>query len=85
VTDPVITDATTGNAMRFTIVLGVGEWLTIDTDNHRVLGNGEESATRRSTFRGDWLGLPPGPSTVRFSGVDGAGSNLSAAWRHTDI
>lgn len=85
VTDPVILNADTGQAMRFAITLSPGEWLTVDTGTHQVLGNGDPAASRRNTFHGDWFGLPPGPSTIRFTGSSGAGSTLSAFWRDTWI
>jgi hypothetical protein len=85
VVDPAIVDATTGQAMRFAITINPGEWLTIDTHTHRVLGNGDPQANRRVTFHGDWFGLEPGTTPVRFAGASGAGSTLSASWRDTDI
>lgn len=85
VVDPVIVDTATGRAMRFALTIGPGEWLTIDTDTHEVLGNGDPDASRRNAFHGDWFGLAPGNNTVRYSGAFGVGSTLSAQWRHTDI
>lgn len=85
VTEPVIVNADTGQAMRFAITLGAGEWLTVDTGTHEVLGNGDPNASRRNTFHGDWFGLAPGSTTVRFNGASGAGSTLSASWRSTWI
>jgi hypothetical protein len=86
VVDPVIVDAATGRAMRFKITINPGEWLTVDPRNHRVLGNGDPQASRRSTFHGDWFGIGPSTSTtVRYTGASGVGSTLSATWRDTDI
>lgn len=86
VTDPVIINTTTDQAMRFNLTLAAGEWLTVDTSNHLVLANGDPNAARRSAFYGDWFGLAPASTTtIRFSGATGAGSNLSATWHHTDI
>lgn len=85
VVDPVIVNADTGQAMRFALTIQPGEWLTINTGTHEVLGNGDVNASRRNTFHGDWFGLAPGNNTVRYSGAFGVGSTLSAQWRHTDI
>ncbi|MFC5676076.1 phage distal tail protein [Aeromicrobium endophyticum] len=86
VVDPVIVEAATGRAMRFKLTINPGDWVTIDTRNHLVLGNGEPGASRRSSFYGDWLSLEPGASkTIRYAGASGDGSTLSAAWRMTDI
>lgn len=85
VTDPVILNADTGEAMRFAITLGPGEWLTVDTGSHQVLGNGDPAASRRNTFYGTWFGLAPGANTVRFTGSSGAGSTLSVSYRDTWI
>lgn len=85
VVDPVIVDAATGRAMRFALTISPGEWLTIDTRTHEVLGNGDPGAPRRAAFHGDWFGLEPGNNTIRFTGASGAGSTLSASWRDTDI
>jgi hypothetical protein len=85
VVDPAIVNASTGQAMRFAITLGVGEWLTVNTGTHQVLGNGDVNASRRNVFHGDWFGLAPGANTVRFIGASGVGSTLSASWRDTWI
>jgi hypothetical protein len=85
VVDPVIVNNATGKSMRFAITLGAGEWLTVDTHTHQVLGNGDVNASRRNTFHGDWFGLAPGANTVRFIGASGVGSTLSASWRDTWI
>lgn len=85
VAEPVIVNADTGQSMHFSITLGPGEWLTVDTGSHEVLGNGDPNASRRNVFHGDWFGLAPGSTTVRFNGASGVGSTLSASWRSTWI
>lgn len=68
---PSIVNVDTGAAMNFDITLGDGEWLTVDTGSHEVLGNGDQAASRRSTFYGTWWGLPAGGTNVRFLGESG--------------
>lgn len=87
VSNPLILNTTTGEAMRLDIELAAGQWVTVDTSTHQVLADGDPSATRRNAFWGDWFGLPPGASTtVRFGGdTAGVGAQLSATFRETWI
>lgn len=86
VVNPSIVNADNGAAMNFDITLGAGEWLTVDTSSHEVLGNGEVAASRRTTFYGDWWGLAAGATNVRFLGQSGgSGASLSYAYYDTSI
>lgn len=86
VVQPVIQNDSTGQAMRLDLSLVDGEWLTVNTDTHQVLGNGQTGAPRRDKFWGDWFGLPPGPTSLRFLGASaGPGALLTATWPHAWI
>jgi hypothetical protein len=86
VTEPSIVNADTGQAMNFDIALAAGESLHVNTATHQVLANGEQAASRRSTFHGDWFGLRPGANNIRFNGSSGrAGARLSVTYQHTGI
>jgi hypothetical protein len=81
VTDPIVTHEETGRLMRFGITLGVGQRLTIDTLRHRVLLG---TADRSNTRTGDWLTLPPGPSTIRYlAATNDPASTCTVRWRDT--
>lgn len=86
VVNPAIVNADTGEALRFDLTLAAGEWLTVDTGSHRVLANGDPGASRRTTFYGDWWGLLPGRTAVRFVGESGGpGAQLSVTYKDTWI
>lgn len=86
VTNPSIVNVSTGQVMHVDVVLEAGQWLTVDTGSHQVLADGDENASRRNLFWGDWFGLVPGASTIRFGGDSaGSGAQLSASWRDTYI
>lgn len=50
--------------MSLNLTLDVGEFVDIDSDKRSVLLGG--TATRLSTFEGDWLSVPPGSTDIRF-------------------
>lgn len=84
VTNPIIFNNTTSNAMRFTIVLGAADTLTIDTGNRTVYLNGNQN--RRNTLTTpDWFLLEPGVNSITYAGLSGTGSTLNiqfrSAWR----
>ena len=81
VTDPIVMHEESGRFMRFGITLGVGQRLTIDTLRHRVLLG---TADRGNTRTGDWLTLPPGPSTIRYlAATNDPASTCTVRWRDT--
>lgn len=79
-TNPSIENVATGERLEFTITLGSGEWLDIDTDARTVLLGG--TASRYSTLtRADWFDLAPGTTELKFRAVTGTSAQLTATWR----
>lgn len=86
VVNPRIVNTVTGEQMTVSITLLAGEWLTVDTGSHQVLGNGDPAANRRNLFTGTFFGLEPGQNTIRFDGLSaGPGAALSTSYSHTWI
>lgn len=56
VTNPVLIRTSDGARMEFTIDLGVGRWIEIDTKNHTVTLDG--TTQRQHVMAGTWLTLP---------------------------
>lgn len=58
----------TGGSITFssTLVLGSGEWLTINQDTRQVLGNDQSNRSQYVTTRG-WSGFDPGVNTWSFT------------------
>ena len=65
---PSITHVASGISLTFSssLVLGVGEWLTIDPEARTVMANDQASRSTYVTSRG-WFGFPAGNSTYAFS------------------
>ncbi|MGV8912244.1 MAG: phage distal tail protein [Rhodoglobus sp.] len=65
---PSITHVSSGLSLTFSssLVLGEGEWLTIDLEARTVLANDQASRSIYITSRG-WFGFPPGDSTFAFT------------------
>ena len=86
ITDPYLIDIDTGAALRTTLTLQAGQWLTIDTATHRVLANGDPNASRRDRLYGEWFDARPGTQQVQFGGSSpGPGALLTATYRPTWI
>lgn len=68
VTGPVVTHVGTGLRLVFatSLVLGVGEFLTVDMEARSVLAQGQVSRSNWVTQRG-WSSLEPGPNTWSFT------------------
>jgi len=80
VTNPLIISDTLGRTMGFTITLGVGETLVIDTQYRTVRLNG--TTNRRSTLTlPGWFMLQPGSNFIRFRAAAGSGT-LNIAYRN---
>lgn len=65
---PSITHVASGLTLVFSssLVLGVGEWLTIDTEARTVMANDQSSRSGYITSRG-WFGFVPGDNTFAFT------------------
>ncbi len=86
ITDPFLIDMDSGTALRTTLTLAAGEWLTIDSATHRVLANGDVNASRRDRVYGSWFDARPGTTQVQFGGSSpGPGAKLTATYRSTWI
>lgn len=84
VTNPVITNATVGSTIRFSIALTALDTLTIDTGNRTVYLNG--SINRRNTMTtSEWFYIVPGTNQINYGALSGTGSSLNiqfrSAWR----
>lgn len=83
VVDPRVQNATAGLTLEFFIMLGSGEFLTIDLANRTVTLNG--TTNRRDALIGPgWFFFDPGDSFVTFGGSSGSGSltiEYRSAWR----
>jgi hypothetical protein len=80
VTNPVITNATNSHTMRFTITLGAGETLTINTRDRTVYLNGVTNRRNIMTTP-DWFFLDPGVNFINYGAFTGAGSSLQVTYR----
>lgn len=65
---PVITHSGTGSPLVFSssLVLGSGEWLTVDMVSRTALANDQSSRASYITSRG-WFGFDPGVNTFSFT------------------
>ena len=80
ITDPVISNTTTGHTLNFSITLGVGQTLTVNTRDRTVYLDG--TINRRNTLTTpDWFFLIPGVNNIGFGGLTGTGSTLSISFR----
>jgi len=78
-TGPSIAHSGTGAAITFSssLVLGSGEWLTINMDTHQVLANDQANRAQYITSAG-WSGFDPGPNVWSLSAaVFNAGTKLT--------
>ncbi len=82
---PIVQNATTGLSLRFNLVLGASDLLTVDTDTRAVVLN--STASRRSSLSYDsvWWDLPPGPNTILFSAAAQTAATAQVAWRNAYI
>jgi hypothetical protein len=74
ITDPSVTQMTTGRRLGMSLVLNVGDQLDIDLDTHTVILNGFTS--RRSFLTtAQWFRLAPGDNLLKFSGTQHLAAN----------
>lgn len=84
VSNPVITNTTTGKTLRFVVDLASLETLTINTNHRTVYLNG--NVNRRNVLTtAEWIFLDPGTNFISYGGLTGTGStlevNFRSAWR----
>lgn len=83
-TNPVILNLTTGEAIYLTYTLGVGETMVIDTLNRTIKLNGTTDRYGSLDFlRSSWNGLFPGLNDIRlaFDSFNGGAAKLRVSWR----
>lgn len=80
VTNPYFENVTTGEVLRFTYTLGVGEYLDIDFSDATVLLGG--TASRYYAKSGTFFELVPGNNDIRFgAGAYDAAASATVTWR----
>ena len=80
VTNPSVENITDGLTLGFTITLGSGEFLEVDSDARTVLLGG--TASRYSTLTtAQWFDLQPGVTELKFRGTTTGAPQLTATWR----
>lgn len=78
---PYVQNTTTGQFLKFNIVLATGDTLAIDFDARSVVLNG--TASRRSALSVDsqWFDLNPGSNTLLYSAAGFTASTATVTWR----
>ena len=68
VTAPIVTHVTSGQSLVFasSLVLGAGQWITVNMERREVLENGQSSRNGWVTSRG-WSSFAPGDNTWTFA------------------
>jgi len=85
VTNPTIENVTTGQKLIFTadggLVVGAGEFLTVDADARTVLLGGTASRYSKLSSLSSWWELAPGTTQLRFSGTTAGAPQLTVTFR----
>lgn len=81
VTNPSIESLTADKTLSFTITLGVGETLEIDTENRTVMLNGTSSRYNTLDSTAQWFTLAPGDNEVRYQASTITASTMTITWR----
>lgn len=71
-TNPIISNLTTGKFIEFNYTLASGDYIQIDMDNQLILLNGSSSLISKKTTMSDWWGLEPGPNLLSISTTNNA-------------
>ena len=82
--NPQITNVTTGQTMALTSVIAGGEWVVLDFDRRSVLLNGITSRASTILHGSAWWELAPGVNELQLAAADGEGSatvRFRSAWR----
>jgi hypothetical protein len=86
VTDPVITNDTTGQVLSFTGFIGAGSYYVVDTAARSVLLNGTASRYNTIDASSDWFDLAPGLNSISFDAASyEADALLTATWRSASV
>jgi hypothetical protein len=75
-----LADQASGSALTITS-LGVGEFVDLDTLNHRVLLMGYQSRRDLLAAGSEWFGLPAGFDTLSFSASAFSSASAAITWR----
>lgn len=78
---PLVQNLTTGQFLRFNIVLAATDTLTIDTDARTVFLNGTTSVRTALSTDSTWWDLAPGPNTVLYGAAGFTASTATVSWR----
>lgn len=79
-TNPVLSNLTTGKSMTLNVTIDSGDYVQIDMENQLILLNGSSSLISTKTITSDWWGLEPGPNSISIStssGSDGGYATIS--------
>lgn len=86
VTDPVITNDTTGDVISFTGTIASGSYYLVDTAARSVLLNGTASRYNTLDASAVWFDLAPGINSISFDAASyEADALLSATWRSASV
>lgn len=81
VTNPRVESITQGKTLALDITVGVGEYLTIDTELRTVLLDDTASRYNALTTTSQWFDLSPGENEVRFQASTPTAATMTIAWR----
>jgi Siphovirus-type tail component, C-terminal domain len=85
VTNPSVENVTTGEKLKLSadggLVLGVGEYVELDTDARTVLLGGTASRYSKLSSDSTWFDLPPGNTTLRFLGTTAGSPTMTVTFR----
>lgn len=86
VSNPSITNETTGQTISFTTSVADGEYLLVDTAARSVLLNGTASRYNTIDAASVWFDLAPGTNSILFTGqVFDPDALLTATWRSASV
>jgi phage-related protein len=82
ITDPIITNTTTGKYMSLDITVGSGDTLVIDMKNKTIVLNGTTNSLSTKALASEWWWLEPGDNEVTLAtGSGGDDGNVTIAYR----
>lgn len=85
VTNPGIENMSTGQVLSLAgdagLVLGLGEYVEMDSTTRTVLLGGTASRYSKLTANSSWWDLPPGATTLRFLGTTSGSPQLAVSFR----